>query len=73
MDTLLSAADAAEVPLIVLLGSPRFYGRFGFRPAQDLGVMSPEPSWGVAFQARPLTAYTPAVAGAFQYAPAFSA
>jgi putative acetyltransferase len=72
MDALLTAADAADVPTIVLLGSPEYYSRFGFRPAQELGVISPQPSWGEAFQARPLTAYTPAVAGQFQYPPAFS-
>lgn len=72
MQALLTAADAVEVPLIVLLGSPQYYGRFGFRPAEELGVMSPEPKWGAAFQARPLTAYTPALAGQFAYAPAFS-
>jgi len=72
MDAHLAAADAAEVPMIVLLGSPRYYSRFGFRPAQQLGVIPPEPRWGEAFQARPLTAYTPGVAGRFQYAPAFS-
>ena len=72
MDALLSAADEAAVPMVVLLGSPRYYSRFGFRPAQELGVLSPAPQWGEAFQARPLTAYTPALAGPFRYAPAFS-
>ena len=72
MDALLTAADEADVPMIVLLGSPQYYGRFGFRPAEELGVISPEPRWGEAFQARPLAAYTPAVAGRFQYAPAFT-
>jgi putative acetyltransferase len=72
MDALLTAAEAAGVPMIVLLGSPQYYSRFGFRPAQELGVISPEPRWGEAFQARPLTAYTPAVAGRFRYASAFS-
>src|SRR5262249_34992429 len=72
MNELLPAADAADVPIVVLLGSPLYYSRFGFRPAQELGVISPEPRWGEAFQARPLSAYTPAVAGRFQYAPAFS-
>jgi putative acetyltransferase len=72
MDALLAAADAAEVPMIVLLGSPQYYSRFGFRPAQELGVISPEPGWGEAFQARPLNAYSPAVAGRFRFAPAFS-
>jgi putative acetyltransferase len=72
MDALLSAADAADVPMIVLLGSPQYYDRFGFRPAHELGVTPPEPSWGDAFQARPLTAYTPTIAGRFHYASAFS-
>ena len=71
MDTLLAAADAADVPLIVLLGAPQYYGRFGFRPAEDLGVIPPEPEWGDAFQVRPLNAYTASVAGRFQYAAAF--
>jgi putative acetyltransferase len=72
MDALLTAADAAEVPMVVLLGSPQYYSRFGFRPARELDVIPPEPEWGEAFQARPLTSYTPAVAGRFQYASAFS-
>ena len=72
MEALLAAADAAGVPLVGLLGAPQYYGRFGFRPAREFGVLSPEPEWGDAFQARPLTAYTEAVAGRFQYAPAFS-
>src|SRR5262249_26256493 len=72
MNALLDAADAADVPLVVLLGAPQYYGRFGFRPARELGVISPVPDWGDAFQARPLTAYTESVAGPFQYASAFS-
>ena len=72
MDALLAATDAADVPLIALLGPPQYYSRFGFRPAKELGVMPPESDWGDAFQARPLTAYTESVAGPFQYAPAFS-
>jgi putative acetyltransferase len=72
MDAVITAADAGDVPMIVLLGSPQYYGRFGFRPARELGVIPPEPSWGDAFQARALTAYSPAVAGRFEYAPAFS-
>ena len=72
MDALLAAADAADVPLIVLLGAPQYYSRFGFGPAKELGVIPPQPEWGDAFQARPLTAYTESVAGRFQYASAFS-
>jgi len=72
MGALLAAADAADVPLIVLLGAPQYYSRFGFRPAKELGVIPPKPEWGDAFQARPLTAYAQSVAGRFQYASAFS-
>src|SRR3954468_5329319 len=72
MDAVLAAADAADVPLNVLLGAPQYYSRFGFRPAKEFGVMAPEPEWEDAFQARPLTAYTESVAGQFQYAAAFS-
>lgn len=71
MDALVAAADAANVPMIVLLGAPQYYNRFGFRPAMELGVIPPELEWGDAFQARPLTAYTESVAGRFEYAPAF--
>jgi len=71
-ESLLAAADAADVPLIVLLGAPQYYSRFGFRPAKELGVISPVPEWGDAFQARPLTAYKESVAGRFEYALAFS-
>ena len=72
MHSLLDAADANKLPLVVLLGSPQYYSRFGFRPALELGVVPPEPNWGSAFQARTLSAYTTAIAGPFQYAPAFS-
>jgi len=68
----ITAADVAGVPLIVLLGAPQYYSRFGFRPATELGVIPPEPEWGDAFQARPLNAHTESVTGRFQYAPAFS-
>ena len=72
MEALLAAADAAGVPLVVLLGAPQYYSRFGFRPAEELGVIPPEPAWGDAFQARALTAHTESVAGRFEYASAFA-
>ena len=72
MEALLAGADGADVPLVVLLGAPEYYSRFGFRPAQAFGVISPEREWGDAFQVRSLTAHTGSVAGRFQYAPAFS-
>ena len=71
MEALLAAADAGDVPLIVLLGAPQYYSRFGFRPATELGVTPPEPDWEMPSR-RPLTAYTEYIAGQFRYAPAFS-
>ena len=51
---LLAVAEAADERLVALLGSPDYYRRFGFVPAADLGVTSPDPAWGGHFQARHL-------------------
>ena len=40
----IGAADAAGEPLIALRGDPRFYIRFGFVPASELGVDAPDPA-----------------------------
>ncbi|MEO3814352.1 N-acetyltransferase [Sphaerisporangium sp. B11E5] len=71
MHAVLGAADALGEPLVVLLGHPDYYPRFGFRPAADLGVTPPEPGWAPHFQARPLTTYTPELRGPFTYAAPF--
>ena len=68
MHAVLAAADALDEPLVVLLGSPTYYGRFGFRPALELGITPPVPEWRGAFQARVLRR---ALAGEFAYAPPF--
>ena len=51
---LLAVAEAAGERLVALLGSPAYYRRFGFVPAAELGVGSPDPAWGEHFQARRL-------------------
>ncbi|MEV7092203.1 N-acetyltransferase [Amycolatopsis sp. NPDC051045] len=66
------AADALGYGLVVLLGEPAYYSRFGFVTASDLAITSPDPQWGRYFQARTLAAYEPTQSGAFEYAPAFS-
>ncbi|HEY3478331.1 MAG TPA: N-acetyltransferase [Streptomyces sp.] len=68
----LGAADALGHGVVVLLGNPAFYSRFGFVKASTLSITAPEPAWGEHFQARTLTGYKPTQAGAFEYAPAFS-
>ena len=39
MTELLIRADSQNWPAVVLLGDPRYYGRFGFEPAGALGVV----------------------------------
>jgi putative acetyltransferase len=67
---LLAVAEAADEPLVALLGSPDYYRRFGFVPAVEVGVIAPDPAWGEHFQARHLNG--PPVQGAFRYAEPFA-
>lgn len=59
-------------PLVFLEGSPRYYPRFGFRPAMPLGFAPPstripEP----AFMVYALASYEPSITGALVYPDAF--
>ncbi|WP_326597960.1 GNAT family N-acetyltransferase [Streptomyces sp. NBC_01803] len=67
----LGAADALGEPFVALLGSPAYYGRFGFGAAAGYGIEAPDPAWGPYFQVRPLTAHDPAARGIFRYAEPF--
>ncbi|GAB3954638.1 GNAT family N-acetyltransferase [Streptomyces sparsus] len=69
--TVLGAADALGEPLVALLGSPGYYGRFGFRPSTEYGVTPPDPAWADYFQVRTLTAYRPSLTGEYRYAEPF--
>jgi putative acetyltransferase len=70
MHAVLGAADALGEQLVVLLGNPRYYGRFGFVPAQSMGVAAPDSSWGDNFQVRTLTGFG-GQSGQFHYAAPF--
>ena len=72
MHAVLGAADAIGEPLVVLLGDPAFYGRFGFVPASELGIAAPDPGWGRHFQARALSSCPAGLAGTFRYAAPFA-
>lgn len=72
MHAVIGAAEGREEPGIVLLGDPRFYERFGFVLAAELGVTPSVPQWATNFQVRPLTAWHEGLRGGFSYAPAFS-
>lgn len=68
----LGAADALGEPFVALLGSPAYYGRYGFRTSTVHGITAPDPSWGAYFQVRTLTAHDPALRGVFTYAEPFA-
>ncbi|WJK43006.1 N-acetyltransferase [Solwaraspora sp. WMMA2056] len=70
MHAVLAAAEARDETLVVLLGDPAYYRRFGLRPASDFGIVAPDPQWGHYFQARPLGP-TPPTPGRFRYAAPF--
>jgi putative acetyltransferase len=68
MVALLGAAVERHWPLLVLLGDPAFYGRFGFEPAAPLGVSyAPVGAADPHFQARKLPGYAAAWRGEFSY------
>jgi putative acetyltransferase len=68
----LGGADAQEEPAVVLLGDPAYYGRFGFRLAEEYGITPPRPEWRGGLQVRTLAAYSPSLRGAFSYAEPFA-
>jgi len=67
-----AAAEAMGEPLVALLGSTEYYGRFGFVPAHELGVDAPDPAWGDHFQVRTLASHSNDLRGSFEYAAPFS-
>jgi putative acetyltransferase len=70
-----AAADQRDEPLVVLEGSPAYYGRFGFEPSAPLGIAITLPSWAPpeAAQVLRLRRYDPALVGRVVYPPAFDA
>lgn len=67
----LDAAETREEPLVVVLGHPWFYPRFGFRPASRYGIFPSAPWPDAAFMAKPLTTYRGDLRGRVTYPPAF--
>jgi putative acetyltransferase len=54
--------------IVIVLGHPGYYPRFGFGPAVDLGVTPPDPTWGPRyFMARRMSAWRPEIRGEFAY------
>ncbi|MBE9179829.1 N-acetyltransferase [Oculatella sp. LEGE 06141] len=48
----LTSAAATDAPLIVVLGHPSFYQRFGFEPASQFGITAPFPVPDEAFMVK---------------------
>ncbi len=60
--------------LVIVLGSPDYYGRFGFKPAVPLGIVPPHAEWADAFQVLELTPQAlSSVKGQVIYPPEFDA
>jgi len=68
MSELLRRAELADLPLVVVLGNPAYYGRFGFEPSGPLGVSYPPVGPGNPnFQVRRFSHYDPSYRGEFAY------
>ncbi|MFI2104837.1 GNAT family N-acetyltransferase [Isoptericola sp. NPDC019693] len=63
--TVLGAADASGEPVVVLVGDPGYYSRFGFVPGSSWGIEPGDPALERFFQVRALSAYEPSLRGLF--------
>jgi putative acetyltransferase len=64
----LRMADEKKEPLVLVLGHPEYYPRFGFESARDKGIVSsiegvPDEAWMV----KTLSAYDPALTGTARF------
>jgi predicted N-acetyltransferase YhbS len=68
MQELMRRAEAATLPLVVLLGEPKFYGRFGFTSSAPLGISYRVVGEGNPhFQVRTFGGYDQSFRGDFTY------
>jgi putative acetyltransferase len=72
VSAVLDAAEARDEPLVIVLGHPWFYPRFGFRPASRYGIFPPAPWPDAAFMAKPLTTWRGDLKGRVLYPAAFA-
>ncbi|MHA7271585.1 GNAT family N-acetyltransferase [Arthrobacter sp. HLT1-20] len=72
MNATIDRANKMGESTLVLLGSTEYYPRFGFVPADSMGISSPDPSWGSHFMALALDAYKPGHHGHFKYSEPFN-
>ncbi len=68
MNELLRGAEAAGWPLVLVLGNPRYYERFGFEPSGPLGIYyRPVGRSDPHFQVRQFRRVDPSLRGEFIY------
>jgi len=68
MEETIRIADARGEPLLVIEGSPKYYGRFGFTRADAVGIEPPPEAHGPEFfMVRQLARYDPAFRGRATY------
>lgn len=69
----LRRADERHEPLVLVLGHPTYYPRFGFRRASEIGIVPAEPDIpDEAYMAIRLRSYDPTITGRVIFPPAFS-
>lgn len=70
----LEEADRRGEPIVILQGSPRYYGRLGFKFAQEHGISIDLPDWArEGAQVYLLSSYDPRIRGRVEYPPAIAA
>lgn len=68
----IDAAETREEPLIVVLGHPWFYPRFGFEPASRARIEPPFAVSDHVFMVRRLTRWSPDIKGKISYPDCFA-
>ena len=68
----LELAAGMRYPLVVVLGHPEYYPRFGFAPARGVGIDTPYEAPDEAWMALPLGDSGEGVRGTVRYPPAWS-
>ncbi len=71
MHAAIALATARSQPVLVLLGHPTYYPRFGFESARSIGIDPPQPWSDGAWMALRLPAWTPDLRGVAHFAAAF--
>ena len=68
----LARASRTDFPLVVVLGHPEYYPRFGFEPAAEHGITAPFPVPAEAWMAFRLPRYEPGIRGGVIYPAPFT-